>query len=605
MSDSSLKKGRYTTFSNRIGLYSNKTGNYIANTPEVVLNFPFKDTVLEGGMTKEDSGRDERFLHLEIDKKDIDTLEDPKVLTNFKYIDENGETELTADSDIEFFDEKGELKQNLLIKGNNLLALYSLREKLAGKIKLIYIDPPYNTGNDSFKYNDSFNHSSWLTFMQNRLEVARQLLCKNGIIAVQCDYREDAYLKVLMDEVFGPEKYIQTIVVKMSAASGPKMAHSDRSIAKLTESIHIYCMGDLKIYKQPLERKTTWDKRYNTVIDGISEDDGKYLVDIMSRDNVTEEEAKALHKKLENAELLSLGNYVKKHNVETNEEWCFNNAWRIVVRDPNPGLAKRLAELPDYGKQKVGCMLNSRNKVSIYLGTANVPDSILVDLTLAATHLTTNMGNLWDESRMGRSITEEGGVAFPGGKKPENLIGRLIEMFTTNSDIVMDYHLGSGTTSAVAHKLGRRWVAIEQMDYIETKAKKRLKNVISGEQSGISKEVNWQGGGSFVYMELKKYNQEFLDRLMEVTSIPDVEAVYADMQKNAFLKFFFDKKEFEKDENFRSKTWEQRRDMLVEILDENQLYLNLQDMRDSKHKVTNDEMVLTDRFYGVKDDAEE
>ena len=106
-------------------------------------------------------------------------------------------------------------------------------------------------------------------------------------------------------------------------------------------------------------------------------------------------------------------------------------------------------------------------------------------------------------------------------------------------------------------------------------------------------------------MELKKYNQEFLDRLMEVTSIPDVEAVYADMQKNAFLKFFFDKKEFEKDENFRAKSWEERRNMLVDILDENQLYLNYQDMRDSRHKVTNDEMVLTDRFYGAKEDAKD
>lgn len=164
--------------------------------------------------------------------------------------------------------------------------------------------------------------------------------------------------------------------------------------------------------------------------------------------------------------------------------------------------------------------------------------------------------------------------------------------------------LGSATTSAVAHKMNRHWIGVEQMDYIESVAKERLKKVIQGEQGGISKDVNWQGGGSFVYMELKKYNQDFLDRLMEVTSIPDVEAVYEDMQKNAFLKFFFDKKEFEKDGNFRSKTWEERRDMLVEILDENQLYLNLQDMRDSKHKVSNDEMVLTDRFYGVNEDAE-
>ena len=132
------------------------------------------------------------------------------------------------------------------------------------------------------------------------------------------------------------------------------------------------------------------------------------------------------------------------------------------------------------------------------------------------------------------------------------------------------------------------------MDYINTVTYKRIENAIK----------KYYPNESFCYMELKKYNQDFLDRLMEVTSISDVEAVYEDMQKNAFLKFFFDKKEFEKDENFRSKTWEERRNMLVDILDENQLYLNLQDMRDSKHKVSNDEMVLTDRFYGVNEDAE-
>ena len=124
-------------------------------------------------MAKEDSGREERFLHIEMDAKDIDTLEDPKVLTNFKYIDRSGEHDLDGNSDIEFFDENGELKQNLLIKGNNLLALHTLKEKLAGKVKLIYIDPPYNTENDGFKYNNNFNRSSWLTFMKNRLQIAK------------------------------------------------------------------------------------------------------------------------------------------------------------------------------------------------------------------------------------------------------------------------------------------------------------------------------------------------------------------------------------------------------------------------------------------------
>lgn len=184
MAGDPLKKGCYTNFGNKIGLFSNKTGNFICNSPEVVLNFPFKDTVLEAGMTKEDSSREERFLHIEMDAKDIDTLEDPKVLTNFKYIDQSGEHALDENSNIEFFDENGELKQNLLIKGNNLLALHTLKEKLTGKIKLIYIDPPYNTKNDGFRYNDSFNHSSWLTFMRNRLEITKELLALNGSIYV-------------------------------------------------------------------------------------------------------------------------------------------------------------------------------------------------------------------------------------------------------------------------------------------------------------------------------------------------------------------------------------------------------------------------------------
>lgn len=506
MSDSSLKKGRFTKFSNRIGLYSNQTGNYIANTPEVVLNFPFKDTVLEGGMTKEDVGRDERFLHLEIDKKDIDTLEDPKVLTNFKFIDESGETELGSTSDIQFFDEKGDLKQNLLIKGNNLLALHSLKERFAGKIKLIYIDPPYNTGSDSFHYNDHFNHSSWLVFMKNRLEVARELLADDGSIFVQIDQNEAAYLKVLMDEVFGRENYLNEIIWW---------------------------------YKNGGGRSNSWFNR--------------------KHDNIYW--------------------YSKKP-----ESYTFNPKEAGEKRNLDEGSFGGYFKTDENGRRYQEVRANG--KVYKYY-----------------TDELKNADDVWEMSIISQRDKTERSSGF-SGQKPERLIERIIKAASNEGDIVLDYHLGTGTTAKVALKLGRKFIGVEQMDYIDTLTKPRIKETINGEQGGISKDVNWQGGGSFVYMELKKYNQDFLDRLMEVTSISDVEAVYEDMQKNAFLKFFFDKKEFEKDENFRSKTWEERRDMLVEILDENQLYLNLQDMRDSKHKVSNDEMVLTDRFYGVNEDAE-
>jgi len=197
----------YTSFKNKIGLTVN--GEYLSESKEVVLSWPYKDCVLEGGMTKEDQKRDEIFYNETLAPDDIDRLIDPKVLTNFKRIDKDGEHPVK-----EFrCDEQGNIKDNLIIKGNNLLALHSLKKIFAGKIKLIYIDPPYNTGNDGFKYNDSFNHSTWLTFMKNRLQSAKELLSNNGSIYVQLDYNEVHYCKVLMDEIFGRDNFRREVSV--------------------------------------------------------------------------------------------------------------------------------------------------------------------------------------------------------------------------------------------------------------------------------------------------------------------------------------------------------------------------------------------------------
>lgn len=182
--------------------------------------------------------------------------------------------------------------------------------------------------------------------------------------------------------------------------------------------------------------------------------------------------------------------------------------------------------------------------------------------------------------------------------KPESLLQRIVHIGSKEGDIVLDFCLGSGTTSAVAHKMNRRWVGIEQMDYIETIAKERLKKVIAGEQGGVSKAVGWAGGGSFVYFELKKYNQEYIDRITKATSVKELKGIRADMLSNAFLQFWFDRIEFEKDETSRSALLEEFKEKLISILDENQLYLNYADMNDTRHKVTADEKALTDRFYG-------
>ena len=186
----------YTQYKNKVGLTID--GKYLKQRNEVALVWPFKDCILEGGQSREEDKREEIFFNEILAQDEITQLLEPKVLTNAKRIDKDGEKPLDQFNR----NENGTITDNLIIKGNNLLALHTLKEEFAGKVKLIYIDPPYNTGNDSFGYNDSFNRSTWLTFMRNRLYAAKALLSKDGMICVQCDDNENAYLKILMDEVF-------------------------------------------------------------------------------------------------------------------------------------------------------------------------------------------------------------------------------------------------------------------------------------------------------------------------------------------------------------------------------------------------------------------
>ncbi len=613
MADNSLKKGRYTKYGNKIGLFSNTKGSFVRNDTDVVLNFPFKDAVLEGGMSKEDVGREERFLHLEIDSKDIDTLEEPKVLTNFSYVDKDGEKSLTADSDIDFFDENGELKQNLLIKGNNLLALYTLTARLAGRVKLIYIDPPYNTGSDGFRYNDSFNHSAWLAFMKNRLEVAKDLLRSDGAIAVQCDDNEQAYLKVLLDEVFGTKNFINNIVIKTKVA-GVSGSHQGKSLQNNAEYILFYAKDSEyfeiheNIYKK--EELTSFIKRYESEGKSwkytsvlLEVDDGEYVKSII--DGYGNEIKVYKHDNFKTSSVSQLakteygGNIERVYKDHANKIFRTTNAQSSVrqkVEDETQDIDNSIVSIlyvPKTGKNagkevRLYYKDKARNLVTWLRDVLSEEDGVL--------YKQENAGNIWDDIQY-NNLTREGNVLFANGKKPEKILENLIKLTTNTNDLVLDYHLGSGTTASAAQKMNRRWVGIEQMDYIEDVAKERLKKVVSGEQGGISAHVGWQGGGSFVYFELKKYNQEYIDRIMEATNLTELEELYVDMRNNAFLKFWFDRHAFEKDEDFRKLDLNERKKALADVLDENQLYLNYADMGDTRHKVTPDEKALTDKFY--------
>ena len=207
----------YTSFKNKVGL-TNEHGEFLSESREVVLSWPYKDCMLEGGQTKEDAKRDEIFWNETLAPDEINRLTEPKAFTGFLRYDSKGEHEVT-----EILPD-----DNLIIKGNNLLALYSLRKRYRNSVKLIYIDPPYNTGNDSFGYNDSFNHSTWLTFMKNRLEVAHELLSNDGNIFINLDWNEVHYCKVLMDTIFGRDCFRNEIVWCYNGPGSPKMRQLNR-----------------------------------------------------------------------------------------------------------------------------------------------------------------------------------------------------------------------------------------------------------------------------------------------------------------------------------------------------------------------------------------
>ena len=577
MSDNSLKKGRYTQYPNKIGLFSNSRGSFIKSGNDVVLSFPFKDAVLEAGMSKEDVGRDERFLHHSLDSKDIDTLEEPKVLTDFRYIDKDGEKILTADSDVQFFDVNGELNQNILINGNNLLALYSLRERLAGKVKIIYIDPPYNTKGDAntFAYNNTFNHSAWLTFMKNRLEIARELLRDDGVLAITIDDEEQAYLTVLCDEIFGRENKMGVLAVQIKP--------SGRTADTYLSTSHEYALFYSKKENVPAINFFDLDENQKAQYKNTDESGNSYKW----------------------RDFLRTGGYsTPEERPNSYYPIYFNPDTGIVTIEKQQSPFIEILPIDSEGKHRVWRKTKPSLKLHIELGEIKVEQvrgswkvRLIDRIKEGIRPKSVWTDSKYDSATYGTKLLKQ---IFGGDKLfsfPKSLYATLdvLRLFSDgDDDIILDFFAGSGTTAHAVLELNksdngnRKFVAVEQMTYIKEVTEERLIRVINSDYTSAS----------FVFMALKKYNQEYIDAIMEATSIKELEDLYVDMRNNAFLKFWFDRSEFEKDENFRNLDLEGRKQALVDILDENQLYLNYADMNDTRHNVSTDEKALTNKFYG-------
>lgn len=454
----------YTRYTNKIGLTNN--GKFISQSDDVVLDFPYKDCVLEGGQSKEDQKRDEIFYNEIIADNEITRMLSPKVFTNIKKYTENG---------IEENIEKFTNEDNLIIKGNNLIAISSLLERYEGKIKLIIIDPPYNTNTDSFKYNDRFNHSTWLVFMKNRLEIAKRLLSEDGSIYVQIDNKEAHYLKVLMDDIFGRNNFRSEIIWDTSI---PYVAGN-----KWLSNNWIYSYSSIFYYAKNKEKVF-----FN-----------KLTFDVKQKSGTTS------HKPYKDV-------------------WC---------------------DIENFAG---------------YLGAKDIK------------------------------------INF-NSRKPEKLLERIIKASSNENDIVLDFFAGSGTTLAVAHKMNRKYIGIEQMDNQTEIITNRLVEVINGEDKGISKSVNWSGGGSFIYCELKENAMELIKKIRNADN-KTIDALKDKIYSDERIISYISEKELNSgNDEFKKLSLNEKREALIQIVDKNKLYINYSDIDDCNYKISNIEKNFTKSFY--------
>ena len=579
----------FTAYKTKIGL-GRRDGSLLSESRDIVLNFPYKDCILEGGQTKEDTKRSEVFFNETLAPTEITRLLDDKVFTNFKRYDKDGEHEVK------------EIKEddNFIIKGNNLVVLHSLKKRYAGKVKCIYIDPPYNTGSDSFGYNDRFNHSTWLTFMKNRLVIAKELLCDDGVIFVQCDDNEQAYLKVLMDEIFGNHNFLNCIAVKMSEPSGIKMSHVGKRLPKLKEYILLYKKNTVKLNEMKIP-KENWDDEYKTVIVNLTKEELDFIKKVCKNENRTSDEMLIVDQLLDKADYKSLTDIYKEENISRNIDkikYNYENSFCIFQTvSMSGGTTNSISESMKKKKKNIFFShLTSKNKLYIIKGNYDINKrKPRIQVLFADEYLNYNPGDFWMDIKT-TGLDNEGAVSLKNGKKPEALIQRILELVTNEKDLVLDFHLGSGTTAAVAHKINRQYIGIEQMDYIENVSIERMKKVILGEQGGISKNVNWQGGGDFIYCELKNDAQDYKNKVIEAQTTEELLELLKIAKKSSFLSYRIDSKKL-KEKEFLELSFAEQKKLLLEIVDNNNLYVNYTDIEDENYETSYCERILNDQFY--------
>lgn len=564
----------YTQYKNKVGLtIDNK---YLKQRNEVALVWPFKDCILEGGQSREEDKREEIFFNEILAQDEITQLLEPKVLTNAKRIDKDGEKPFAQFNR----NENGTIIDNLIIKGNNLLTLHSLKLEFAGQVKLIYIDPPYNTKGDAntFLYNNTFNHSSWLTFMKNRLEVSKILMRNDGVVAIAIDDEEYAYLKVLCDDVFGRDNFMGSLIVQIK----PSGRTTDAYFATCHEYVLFYSKvpgkPEMNFFPLSEEQKSKYkegkgDEAYKwrdfLRTGGYSTPEERPNSYYPIYFNPVSKEISLKKQSAEFVEILPLDSTGKKR------------VWRKTPKSFLKHLEVEEIQISKRDNDSYKVQLIDRIKDGVR------PKTMWVDSKYdASSHGTKSLKKLFDGEKV---------FSFP---KSIHAVKDVIALFTENGgdDIVLDFFGGSGTTGHATMELNkqddgnRSFILCEQLNYAETVTAKRIKKIIDENQNE-----------NFIYLELKKHNQTFIEQIEEAQNTKMLLQIWEQMKSKSFLNYNINIQEQEKHiEEFKDDTIENQKQLLLRSLDLNQLYVNQSSLNDKDFGCSTEEKIVTKDFYQIK-----
>lgn len=563
----------FTKFKNKIGL--NINNKFLNERNEISLVFPFKDCVLEAGMNTEESKRGEIFFNEILAKDEVDKLFDKKVLTDFKVLSADDEAEVKFNRNSE-----GTITDNLIINGNNLLALHTIKNEFKGKVKLIYVDPPYNT-KKSFTYNNNFRNSTWLTFMKNRLDVAKELLREDGFVAMTIDDSQLFYLGALADEIFGRENRIGVVTIVIN----PMGRQRAKFFSDTTEYMLVYAKNkDVGEFNNVVLSETKKEEfKY-------SDEKGDYKLMPFLHDHkkgLRENKPNNWYPLYVSPDLTEISleekdNFIKLMPISRKG---VERSWQKLKDKTEKDLkdGELVADRDDDGIINIYYKYREGERIFDYW---DIRDDII--------------STSWDEKKYNanhhgkrylQNMVPDGEVSFP---KSIFAVMDVIQLTTSHDDIVLDFFAGSGTTGEAVlnmndqDKGNRQFILIEQLNEHVSVTTKRVSKALD----------NVRNSRDIVYFALAKYNQKAMDLIQDCKNYDEIWTLWQRLCEEFFLGYNVEIKAFEENQDaFKELSLDEQKEILVEMLNKNNLYINLSDIDDVEYGISEDIKLINKDFY--------